>query len=91
MSKPRSRLVNFRLTDEEFELLKAASSRQGARCVSDFVRYVILTPHSRCPVSSTYDDALLSFELRVIALERSMARFIEAVSGAQSLRVNSGN
>ena len=91
MSKTRTRLVNFRLTDEEFEQLKTASSRQGARCVSDFVRYVIMTPPNHCPASISYDDNLLSFERRVTTLEQSMTRFIESLSSAQPQRVDSGN
>src|ERR1017187_9362681 len=42
MSTARTRLVNFRVTDEEFERLKTASGRQGARCLSDFARGVML-------------------------------------------------
>lgn len=91
MSKARTRLVNFRLTDEEFEQLKAASSQQGARCVSDFVRFVILTPANRCPSYSACDESFLTFEKRVTALERSMTRFIEAISGSQPRRANLGN
>ncbi|MCU1237281.1 MAG: hypothetical protein JWP63_5248 [Candidatus Solibacter sp.] len=91
MSKARTRLVNFRLTEEEFEQLKTSSNRQGARCVSDFVRCVVLTPSSRCPVSSTCDESLSSFERRVAALERSITLFIAALSSAQSQPVNSGN
>ena len=89
MSKARTRLVNFRLTEEEFEQLKTTSTRQGARCISDFVRCVILAPPNRVPVSSAYDDILQSFGLRVTALERSMALFIAALSSAQPQRVSS--
>ena len=88
MSKARTRLVNFRLTEEEFEQLKTTSNRQGARCVSDFVRCVVLTPSSRCPVSNTYDESLNSFERRVAALERSMILFIAALSSAQPKPIN---
>ena len=91
MSQTRTRLVNFRLTDEEFEQLKTASSRQGARCVSEFVRHVILTAPNRCPASSSYDDNLMLFERRVATLEQSMTRLIESFSSAQPQRVNSGN
>ena len=39
---PRNRLVNFRLSEIEFEKLKAACSRQGARSISDFARTSVL-------------------------------------------------
>jgi hypothetical protein len=38
----RKRLVNFRVTDEEFRRLKTASSLKNARCLSDFARSAIL-------------------------------------------------
>jgi len=91
MSKARTRLVNFRVTDEEFERLKTASSRQGARCLSDFARSLTLGPPNICPVSGYYDDRLLSFDRRVAALERSMSRLVEALSGAPLQRANSDN
>jgi hypothetical protein len=91
MSKPRTRLVNFRVTDEEFERLKAASDRQSARSLSDFARCVMLTQHDICSVSGSYDDRFVSFDRRVASLERSMARLVEALSGSQLQRVNSGN
>ena len=43
MQKIRNRLVNFRVTEEEFERLKSACDRQGARCLSHFVRDVMLS------------------------------------------------
>jgi len=39
---PRNRLVNFRLSDEEFERLKSACSQFGARSISDFARGSVL-------------------------------------------------
>jgi hypothetical protein len=39
---PRNRLVNFRLSEEEFEKLKAASVRYGARSISEFARGAVL-------------------------------------------------
>ena len=42
MEKVRGRLVNFRVTDDEFEQLKIACDRQGARCLSAFARKMML-------------------------------------------------
>lgn len=36
--QPRTRLVTFRLSDEEYEHLRAVSAARGARSVSEFVR-----------------------------------------------------
>ena len=40
--KRRSRIVIFRLTDDEYEQLKAACVDRGARNVSDFARTALL-------------------------------------------------
>ena len=40
MQTKRSRIVSFRLSDEEYESLKSTSVSRGARSVSDFTRSV---------------------------------------------------
>lgn len=45
--KPRNRLVNFRLSEEEFESLKAACQASGARSLSDFARSAVLAAMER--------------------------------------------
>ena len=84
MSQARTRLVNFRVTDEELERLKTASGRQGARCLSDFARCVMLGQPNLHPVAGAYDDKLVSFDQRLVALEHSMARLVEALSGTHN-------
>jgi hypothetical protein len=41
--RPRTRLVNFRLSEEEFQVLKETCARSGARSVSDYARSAVLT------------------------------------------------
>jgi uncharacterized protein (DUF1778 family) len=41
--RPRNRLVNFRLSEDEFESLKTACENSGARSVSDFARSSVLS------------------------------------------------
>jgi uncharacterized protein (DUF1778 family) len=41
--KPRNRLINFRLTEEEFVSLRDACRNQGARSISDFARSAVMT------------------------------------------------
>jgi len=38
VAKPRNRLLIFRLTQDEYDALQAASSEKGARSLSDFAR-----------------------------------------------------
>ena len=91
MTNARTRLVNFRVTDEEFERLKTASSRQRARSLSDFARAVMLAQDEPGEPAGSHDDRFRSFERRVTALERSMARLVEALSGTQLQRTDSNS
>ena len=91
MSQARTRLVNFRVTDEEFERLKTASCRLGARCLSDFARTVMLGQPNLRPAPGSYDDKLMSFDHRLNALEHSMDRLVEALSGPKTRQSNSEN
>ena len=43
VTKPRTRLVNFRLSEEEFRTLREACETGGARSLSDFARTAVLT------------------------------------------------
>lgn len=40
--KPRNRLVNFRLSEEEFQAMHDACAKSGARSLSDFARGAVL-------------------------------------------------
>ena len=47
--KPRNRLVNFRLSDDEFDKLKSLCPLHGARSISDFARSSVLERLERTP------------------------------------------
>jgi hypothetical protein len=40
--EPRTRLVNFRLSEQEFERLKSTCEKSGARSVSEYARQAVL-------------------------------------------------
>lgn len=42
VTKPRNRLVNFRVSEEEFQNLREACLSGGARSISDFARSAVL-------------------------------------------------
>jgi hypothetical protein len=64
MLQIRTRLVNFRVTEEEFERLKSACNEHGARCLSDYARALMLgTPHAGSE----------SIAAKVVALDRRLA------------------
>ena len=67
MQKIRNRLVNFRVTEEEFELLKSACDRQGSRCMSDFVRNSMLSSPDLDPESVV--TKVVTLDRRIAALE----------------------
>jgi len=91
MRKIRTRLVNFRVTDEEFQQLKTSSERRGARCLSDFARSAMLNPPEGQSPSGSYDDRFLSFDRRLTSLELAMSRLVAALSGAPVHAASSDN
>jgi len=91
MDKIRNRLVNFRVTDEEFRRLKTASSLKNARCLSDFARSVILETASACESAPESTDALAdrlqAFDRRLARLESRMSRIFDAIADGNSITV----
>ena len=51
--RPRTRLVNFRLSEDEYQLLKTTCFRSGARSVSDYARTAVLTGGGSAPPDDT--------------------------------------
>jgi hypothetical protein len=80
MLKVRSRLVNFRVTDDEFEKLKIACDRQGAPCMSAFARQLILNPPAANGENPA--DQLAALDRRLANLEVSMSRLFGALTGS---------
>jgi hypothetical protein len=87
MRKIRTRLVNFRVTDEEFEQLKTATDRHGARCLSDYARSAMLNVASSRSGADPVDDKVNSLDRRLTVLERSMSRLVEALAGSKNQTV----
>ena len=83
MHKIRSRLINFRVTEEEFEQLKSAAALQGSRCLSEFARLIMLGnapgAHSSEGLDSV-DGKLSVFDRRLHTLESSVAHLMDALS-----------
>ena len=78
MQKVRGRLVNFRVTDDEFQQLKQACDRHGERCLSAFARKLMLSapPASR----EEFADQLASLDRRLSTLEVSLSRLFNALA-----------
>jgi hypothetical protein len=89
----RKRLINFRVTDEEFLRLKHASSMTNARCLSDFARSAILeTARASEPSQDTngsVSEQLQAFDRRLARLESRMSRIFDAIAEAKSATLTS--
>jgi hypothetical protein len=84
VQKTRSRVINFRVTDDEFNRLKTASNLGGARCLSEYARDVLMQSlDSRADHKSGAaggQDKLLTLELRVGLVELSLSRLEGRIS-----------
>ena len=85
MQKARGRLVNFRVTEDEFEQLKSRCDSQGARCFSDFARHLMLHPPDAN--SDSYDRKLAALDRRLSTIEVSLSRLFHALA-ISSVEVN---
>ena len=81
MEKVRGRLVNFRVTDDEFEQLKIACERHGARCLSAFARKMMLNASSAD--SENMADRMAVLDRRLSILEDSMSRLFNALTSSR--------
>ncbi len=57
-SNPKSRMISFRISDKEYEILKALHPHHGARNLSDFARTAMLRHLNSDPASGPVDAAV---------------------------------
>ena len=79
---PRTKLVNFRLSEEEFDRLKDACGTQGARSVSDFARSAVLSKF-RQAVEPGLETSLTVMNGKVGELECSLNNLIHQLGLSQ--------
>jgi len=81
----RDRLVIFRLSQDEYEKLKAASERNGARNLSDFTRGEILNAlNSRA--AGNVEQTLGSIEQNMADLKATMLSLQTALEGVKHVK-----
>ena len=68
INKPRNRTLIFRLTQEEYDCLRTASS--GARSLSDFARERLLGAIERPPIDQQLTELKLTVERIAELLEK---------------------
>jgi hypothetical protein len=89
VTKPRTRLVNFRLSEEEFNGLQAACLERGARSLSDFTRSAVLKEfHPASPVPAQFQGNLDELGQKVGAIEERMRLLIERLAPQQAVHVS---
>jgi hypothetical protein len=73
--KPRRRLVNFRLTQEEYERLAAVCAQKGVPSLSDFARSAILrTVECESSPQGAVHSRIAYLDQRVAQLEAGLRR-----------------
>lgn len=70
----RHRIVNFRLTDEEYEQLRTASIAHGSRGLSDYARTIMLANITTTEPTGRIETALARL---TEALDRLTARVLQ--------------
>ena len=74
---PRNRLVNFRLSDDEFERLKSACAEFGARSISDFARGSVLDRITGGPQAEARpQEHLAELDHKVATLEDQVTQLL---------------
>ncbi len=78
----RNRLVNFRLSEDEFERLKASCALQGARSVSDFARSAVLDRMETGSPATHAAPAPRQFQMdnRISDLETQVGQLLNLIS-----------
>jgi hypothetical protein len=82
MQNVRGKLVNFRVTDDEFNQLKMACDRHGARCLSAFARKMVLSTFNTD--GENMADSLLALDRRLTTLEDSLSRLFNALTSTSA-------
>ena len=96
--KPRNRLVNFRLTEEEFGQLREACLAQGARSISDFARSAVLrqadysemaaprSAHGVIAGDGPSTQSLLELQSAMQQLEARVGQLVQQVDSVMPVR-----
>jgi len=82
--RPRTRLVNFRLSEDEFERLKASCALHGSRSISDFARSSVLDRMEAAPTGSQFggQGRLLHLDHKVAELEMRVTQIAQVLTPA---------
>lgn len=75
--RPRNRLVNFRLSEDEFEKLRDCCASFGARSISDFARSSVLSRLEQDPrQESAASHRIVTLDTKVNELETRVGQLL---------------
>lgn len=75
--RPRNRLVNFRLSEDEFEKLRDCCALYGARSISDFARSSVLSRLEQDPQQETHaSNRINHLDFKVSELETRVGQLL---------------
>lgn len=74
---PRKRMINFRLSEPEYEQLKSACERNGARCISDFARAAVLDlAHSEPGAGGAIENRVAELDHTLSSLASTLKQLV---------------
>lgn len=77
---PRNRLVNFRLSEAEFEALRTACQAMGARSIAEFARSAVLEKMSHSDGSDAGRVRVFQLDHKVAELETKVGQLLSLLT-----------
>jgi len=81
--RPRNRLVNFRLSEDEFERLRTSCAQHGARSISDFARSSVLRRLEEAPGSQNLPSQLSHLGHKLTELESRVGQLVRIIASGR--------
>jgi hypothetical protein len=96
-TKPRSRILNFRVTEEEYRQVRRASAGIGCRGISDFARETILERARRAadpellPALNAPTEGPIGLERRIASLQSAIGVLSDRLKEAAAAAATGSN
>jgi hypothetical protein len=85
--KPRNRVLLFRLTQEEYDILQSACVERGGRNLSDFIRSsLLLSLSGRAAEASLIQEQLKRVDRKISELRRALDRMAGELEKKESMK-----
>ncbi len=84
--KPRSRMISFRISEDEYQSVKEQSLAEGARSISDYARLVLCRGAAGQCGSGGSQAMVSEIGARINELDREVRRLAQLVTAVPSNR-----